>query len=172
MIPGFSGHTMALLLILQGVLHNRQNFEQPLSISYPEFGLNVPRSRVISSNITAHFPARPASFELVFSKKPPTLPTILQRSLMPLIVVEMTGASVFMLTWALSTPAKGHEGGITAHPLFTTARFDQRHPLTATEATRLTSHRCGFHPVVCQGLSSIRRRWIIQVDIHTPASLY
>jgi len=31
MIPGFSGHTMALLLILQPVMHNRQNFEQPLS---------------------------------------------------------------------------------------------------------------------------------------------
>jgi hypothetical protein len=91
---------------------------------------------------------------------------------MPLIVVEMTGASVFMLKLAISTPAKGHEGGITANPLFTTARFDQRHPLTATEATMLTSNRFGFHPVVSQRLSSIRRHWVIQVDIHTPASLY
>ena len=31
MIPGFSGHTIALLLILQWVPNNRQNFEQPLS---------------------------------------------------------------------------------------------------------------------------------------------
>jgi len=91
---------------------------------------------------------------------------------MPLIIVEMTGAIVFMLKLAISTPAKGHEGGITANPLFTTARFDQRHPLTATEATMLTSNRFGFHPVVSQRLSSIRRHWIIQVYIHTPASLY
>ena len=91
---------------------------------------------------------------------------------MPLIVVEMTGASVFMLKLAISTPAKGHEGGITANPLFTTARFDQRHPLMATEATMLTSNRFGFHPVVSQRLSSIRRYWIIQVYTHTPASLY
>jgi len=91
---------------------------------------------------------------------------------MPLMVVAMTGAIVCMLTWALSTPAQGHEGGITANPLFTTARFDQRHPLTATEATRLTSHRFGFHPVGSQRLSSIRRHWVMQVDLHTPASLY
>src|SRR3954452_14653502 len=31
MIPGFSGHTMALLLIPQPIMDNRQNFEQPLS---------------------------------------------------------------------------------------------------------------------------------------------
>jgi len=76
---------------------------------------------------------------------------------MPLIVVEMTGAIVFMLKLAISTPAKGHEGGITANPLFTTTRFDQRHSLTAPEATMLTSNRFGFHPVVSQRLSSIRR---------------
>jgi len=91
---------------------------------------------------------------------------------MAFIVVEMTGAIVFMLKLAISTPAQGHEGGITANPLFTTARFDQRHPLPATEATMLTSNRFGFHPVVSQRLSSIRRHWAIQVYIHTPASLY
>jgi len=38
MMPGFSGQAMALLLILQGVTHNRQNYEQPLSYSlYADF---------------------------------------------------------------------------------------------------------------------------------------
>ena len=31
MIPGFSGYTIALLLIPQGVANNWKNFEQPLS---------------------------------------------------------------------------------------------------------------------------------------------
>ena len=40
MTPGFSGHTMVLLLILQGLLRDRQDFEQPLSD--PENGLDKP----------------------------------------------------------------------------------------------------------------------------------
>jgi hypothetical protein len=91
---------------------------------------------------------------------------------MALIVVEMTGAIVLMLKLAIPTPAKGHEGRVATNPLLTTARFDQRHPLTATEPTMLASHRFGFHPVVSQRLSFIRRDVGLQVDIHTPVSLY
>ena len=90
---------------------------------------------------------------------------------MAFIVVEMTGAIVFMLKLAIPPPAKGHEGGITTNPLLTTARFDQRHPLTSTEPTMLASNRFGFHPVIRQRLSSIRRDFEPQVDIQTPASL-
>jgi len=36
----------------------------------------------------------------------------------------------------------------------------------------LTSTRFGFPPVGSQRLASIRRHWVIQVDIHPPASLY
>ena len=90
---------------------------------------------------------------------------------MAFIVVEMTGAIVFMLKLAIPPPVKGHEGGITTNPLLTTARFDQRHPLTSTEPTRLASNRFGFHPVIRQRLSSIRRDFEPQVDIQTPASL-
>src|SRR6267143_1445594 len=90
---------------------------------------------------------------------------------MAFIVVEMTGAIVFMLKLAIPPPAKGHEGGITTNPLLTTARFDQRHPLTSPEPTMLASNRFGFHPVIRQRLSSIRRDFEPQVDIQTPASL-
>lgn len=113
-----------------------------------------------------------ASFEVVFSKKPPTLPTILQRALMALIVVEMTGAIVFMLKLAIPTPSKGQAGGIATNPLLTTARFDQRHPLTATEPTMLARHRFGFHAVVSQRLSSIRSHSVMQVDFPPSPSLY
>ena len=65
---------------------------------------------------------------------------------MAFIVVEMTGAIVFMLKLAIPLPAKGHEGGITTNPLLTTARFDQRHPLTSTEPTMLASNRFGQTP--------------------------
>jgi len=34
MIPGFSGYTIALLLIPQRVANNWKNFEQPLSKGY------------------------------------------------------------------------------------------------------------------------------------------
>src|SRR6267143_6355373 len=84
---------------------------------------------------------------------------------MAFIVVEMTGAIVFMLKLAIPPPAKGHEGGITTNPLLTTARFDQRHPLTSTEPTMLASNRFGFHPVIRQRLSSIRRDFESQVDV-------
>jgi hypothetical protein len=91
---------------------------------------------------------------------------------MALMVVEMTGTIVFMLKWAMPTPSKGHESRVATNPLLTTARFDQRHPLTATEPTMLASNRFGCHSVVSQRLSSIRRHGVIQVDIHPSPSLY
>src|SRR5882672_8833564 len=85
----------------------------------------------------------------------------MQRSLMALVVVEITGTLVFMLKLAVPPPAKGDKGGITTNPLLATARFDQWDPLTATEATMLASNRFGFHPVVSHGLSSLplATRW-------------
>lgn len=127
-----------------------------MDISCPEFGLDAPHDlnrfpliqRLISRPLTA-------SFEVLFSKKPAALPTRLQGSLVAFIIVEMTGAIVFMLKLAIPTPAKGYEGRITTNPLLTTARFDQRHPFTSTEPTMLASNRFGFHAVVSQRLSSI-----------------
>jgi len=91
---------------------------------------------------------------------------------MALIVVEMTGAIVFMLKLAIPTPPKGHEGRIATNPLLTTTRFDQWHLLTATEPAMLASNRFGFHTVVSQRLSSIRSHSVPQVDIHPIPSLY
>ena len=91
---------------------------------------------------------------------------------MALIVVEMAGTIVFMLKLAIPTTAKGHEGGVTTNPLLTTARFDQRHLLTATEPTMLASNRFGFHAVVSQRLSSIRSHSVAQVDIPRSPRLY
>jgi hypothetical protein len=91
---------------------------------------------------------------------------------MALMVVEMTGTIVFMLKLAMPTPSKGPESRVATNPLLTTARFDQRHPLTATEPTMLASNRFGCHSVVSQRLASIRRHGVIQVDIHPSPSLY
>ena len=96
----------------------------------------------------------------------------MQRSLMALVVVEITGTLVFMLKLAVPPPAKGDKGGITTNPLLATARFDQWDPLTATEATMLASNRFGFHPVVSHGLSSLPRHAVVRVDLPASARLY
>jgi hypothetical protein len=96
----------------------------------------------------------------------------MQRSLMALVGVAITGTLVCMLNLAVPPPAKGDKGGITTHPLLATARFDQWDPLTATEATMLASHRLGVHPVVSHGLSSLPRHAVVRVDLPAAASLY
>ena len=72
---------------------------------------------------------------------------------MLILIVGIAQTEAFVLHLAPSTPSQRKKRCITTNPLVTTRRFDQRRFGIAAEATMLASSRCGFHAVVCHGLS-------------------
>ena len=90
---------------------------------------------------------------LVISWRPEltALLTTFPRAAMLILKVGIAQAEALVLYLAPPAPSKRQKRCITTNPLITTRRFDQRRLGIATEATMLTSHRFGFHSVVCHG---------------------
>lgn len=72
---------------------------------------------------------------------------------MPILIVGIAQAKALMLHLAPPAPSKREKRCITTNPLLTTRRFGQWRCGIATETTMLSGYWCGFHAVVCHGLS-------------------
>ena len=92
---------------------------------------------------------------LVISWRPErtALLTALPRAAMLVLIVGITQAEALVLHLAPPAPSKREKRCITTNPLLTTRRFDQRRCGIATETTMRSGYWCGFHAVVCHGLS-------------------
>ena len=78
--------------------------------------------------------------------------TALPRAAMRILLVGRTHTQAFVLHLTPPATSQGKKGRITAHPLLTARRRDERCRGIATDTAMRTRHRLGFHPVVGHGI--------------------